>query len=215
METKNKSELTLSEKLNGIVETTFKAGEIEPFLEIIKEEYGCNWKEEFLDYSGHIVYVNEDPKQIFYCCIISTTSFEIKRPYFKDYLKKIDCTDFNKLLLLSTTYYDYKLVKKPTSPLKSFYNRHVDDFLKETNGWLVYKHQLEKLYMMAKRYNVEQAITFARKINLRNAEFWEQTKELKVLGTSLYEILDTRLVFGGVCTPNLLRANNLFTYLNC
>lgn len=216
METKNKSKLPLSEKSNSIVETTFKAGEIAPFLEIIKEYFGCNWKEEFLDYSGHIVYVNEDPKQLFYCILGSSGLFEIKHPYFKQYLKKIDCTDFDKLLLLTTAYYDdYKLIKNPVSPLKRFNNRHLNDFLKETNGWLVYSRQIEKLYMTAKRSNIEEAILFARRINTRNPEYWKQTKDLKVLGTTLYEILTNRLVIPGAYSPNFLGANNLYTYLNC
>jgi len=86
--------------------------------------------------------------------------------------------------------------------------------LKETNGWLVYNYQLEKLFMMATCNDEEKAKEFRRNINKK---FQAKTKEIcnmKVFGMTLNDIISERMKLGVVYPPHFNGAYKLYQYLN-
>lgn len=195
--------------MNKIIESNFTVGQDSKLTNLIIKSFGSSWKDEFIGQTGNIIFIDTKPKQVILSSVSSEQTF--KKPYFTEYLKKMDYSNFDNLLLLISTYPDYKDITKRPSTLK---NKHLDQFLKETNGWLVFNYQIENLYMMATGFDQTQATIFRKNINKKRTAGLKEAKKIKIFGTTLNEVIVNRMKFDFVVNPNYSKTYKLYQYLN-
>ena len=200
--------------MDKIVESHFIIGRDLVLTNLIKQYFDINWRKEYEGQLGNIVYLDIVEKDVIFASVGLAAEFKLRKPFFTGFLKDIDCTDFNNLLLLVSTYPYYGEISPEARRSSTLKNHYLDLVLKETNGWLVYTYQLEKLYQMAIRCDLEGAIRFRRNINKKVVKSYEEAKEIKLFGTSLFKIIEHRMKFSGVFNANYYRTYRLFEYLN-
>ncbi len=216
MITNDKFEQSSSEKINNIVETTFKIGKTPELTSLIKEAFGDYWKKEWQGKFGYIVYIDNDPKQFVLGNIYLPKKTKSLYPFFIDYLKQLKCSDFNDLLLLVSTYPWFKEMKTdPLHPYIGASNNHIDFILKETNGWIIYDYQLQNLYQMATGQNKDKSILFRKNINKKIPAIYSDSKEIELFGATLYELIISRMNLENTCSCNYSGAYKLYCHLNC
>ncbi|MDD2634959.1 MAG: hypothetical protein PHW82_05610 [Bacteroidales bacterium] len=167
-------------------------------------EFEGNW--------GHIVYVDTEPKQVIIASVyISRNNRELN---FCEILKDIEPFDLQKLLLLVTTYPSYPdTVWHKDLTLKKV-NTKIDMLLQETNGWIVYHHQLEKLIQMTTNCNFAEARTIRKRSNAKHQDAFDKILNTKVDGIDLISIIEERLKLRLTFSPNYEAAYRLFNHLN-
>lgn len=195
--------------MNKIIESNFTVGQNNKLTNLIIKSFGSSWKDEFIGQMGNIIFIDTKPRQVIISSVSSQQTF--KKPLFTEYLRKIDDSNFDNLLLLVSTYPDYKDITKRPSTLK---NKHLDMFLKETNGWLVYNYQLENLYIMATGLDQTQATIFRKNINKKRTAAFREAKKIKIFGTTLNEVIVNRMKFDFFINPNYSKTYKLYQYLN-
>jgi hypothetical protein len=137
--------------MKNIVERVFKLSDDKQLTQPVIKRFGEQWDNQYLDYYCHLVYSDTVPKQIFFMQISDTDYNKRELQNFVDLLKTIDYTDFDTLLLLVSTYPNCSCIFDKAKNFTKSKNSHLDNFLKETNGWLIYNYQLEKLYSLCKK----------------------------------------------------------------
>lgn len=200
--------------MNKIVEQVFKIDEDKNLSKLVKKAFGIYWHDEYCEEFAHIVFIDTKPRHVIRCYITPHLENNTFKPDFNDYLGRIDHTDFYKLLLLVTTYPEYHRIHKPAYKCLTKKNEPLDKFLKETNGWLVYNYQTVILYEMSTEASPEQATVFRKKINKKLVPAFEESKKIKVFGTTLHDIIDTRMTAGYTFNPNYQGTYKLYQYLN-
>ena len=206
--------------MNKIIEKTLKIGDDKNLSQLVIEEYGEYWEEKYSDYYCHLIYIDTEPKQIIYARLWDQKFPEIKKPCFVDLLETIDYTDFNSLLLLVSTYPDYTDIsekacislEKSKNPFKSK-NTHLDNLFKETNGWLLFGYQLERLYMTCVETRREKATEFRKNVNKKHADRLNEYYEIEMFGTKFEDIMTERMKFRVVRLPLYNDAYRLYMYL--
>jgi hypothetical protein len=168
------------------------------------EEFEGNW--------GHMVYVDTEPKQVIIASVYaSRNDLELN---FCEILKDIEPSDLQKLLLLVTTYPLYpKTVWHADLSLKKV-NIKIGMLLQETNGWIVYHHQLEELIQMSTNCNSAEAKTIRKRSNAKHQDAFDKISNIKVDGNDLVSIIDERLKLRLTFSPNYEAAYRLFNQLN-
>ncbi len=189
-------------------------GENKKLTNLVKNDFGSNWRDDRYGKHAHIIFIDAKPIQVISSYISWPSKPEIVKPNFKDFLGGIDHTDFNKLLLLVTTYPEYYKICKPANKSLKIRNEHLNRFLKETNGWLVYNHQTVALYRMATGANDEQATIFRKNINKKLEDTLKESKKINIFGTTFHGIIDNRMKIGFTYNPNYQGTYKLFQYLN-
>jgi hypothetical protein len=202
--------------MDKIIEQVFKIGDDEQITGLIIESLGSYWKDDYIGSYAQIILLETKSSQLIYSRIHLNggEKIKIKKNFFISCLKQIDRTDFNDLLMLATTYPEFSDFQKRRYDTKSFKNEHLDIFLKETKGWLVYNQQLENLYMMSTGKTAEQAVIFRRRFGKQSPEIWKEMQKMKLYGTTMKEIILNRsLLF--TYYPNYSGAYKLYSYFNC
>ncbi len=205
--------------MKDIIEKSFVIGEDAFHTQIIKRMYGNLLTDNMK--SGHMVYLKSQPEQPFIYGSSSDDDFARKEGCFSDFIKIINTSDYFQVLFLVTTYQYYlsESVAGYTDLLKSdvssFNNKnpHLDTFLKETNGWLVYHHQLENLYTMATGCDHPESQTFRKRINKKTNSSYAEPRSIEVFGASFYDIIKERMILKGTVKPNYHGAYLLFQHL--
>jgi len=130
--------------MNKIKERSFR---IEPtgtlsklLLDVFRESHDV---EDFVGKWGHMVYVDTEPKQVIIASIY--TSMNDMELNFCKMLKDIEPSNLQKLLLLVTTYPCYTKTDWRADLTLKKVDAKIDMLLQETNGWIVYHHQLIQL----------------------------------------------------------------------
>ncbi len=202
--------------MNKIIESHFILGQDSKLTNLIIEAFGSNWDEKDLGQNGHIVFLDIEPIQTIISSISSSSEPKLEKPSFSDYLKKIDYSNFDNLLLLVSTYSwgDYEEILKKVNNTFGFENKHLDMVLKETNGLLIYSYQLENLFIMATGSDMEQAVTFRKDINKKKAITFEESKKMKLFGTTLHAIMEDRMPLIGTRYGRYSETYKLYQYLN-
>ncbi len=206
--------------MKDIIEKSFIIGEDVFHTQIIKRMHGDLLTDDMK--SGHMVYLKSQPEQPIIYGTSSDDDFAKKEHCFSDFLEVINTSDYYQILLLVTTYQYYlsESVAGYTDLLKSdvpFFNNknpNLDTFLKETNGWLVYHHQLENLYTMAAGCDHPESQTFRKRINKKINSSFDESRSIEVFGALLYDIIKERMTLEGTVKPNYYGAYLLFQHLN-
>ncbi len=164
------------------------------------------------EYIGRTIYLVKNPKDhdtIYFASFQNNTSISAGIIQSIDTLKMINLQNIS--LILST--YPHQDIHLQSCPI---INEHLDSFLSETNGWLVYTHQLEFLYMMATQKNHEEATEFRKKFNSKNATFLNTIPDYPLFGTTLNTIIAERLIHPSktVVRPQYALGYKLFEYLS-
>ncbi|MBK6953836.1 MAG: hypothetical protein IPH24_17850 [Crocinitomicaceae bacterium] len=195
-----------------IIEQTFILSEQNELCNLISKGFGEEIKDKSLE--AHIVYIDTKPKELILASYGSINR-NPKRTNFMTLLKSIDCSDFNKLLLVVSTYTsDYSLISSDAKLSLPTLNVQIDKLLKDSNGWLVYAYQLEQLYTIATGASKEQAVEFRRKINKKYLDAYEEAKSINLFNTELNEVILSRMKLDYVVEPSYSKTYRLFQYLN-
>ncbi|MDD3740180.1 MAG: hypothetical protein PHH30_02975 [Bacteroidales bacterium] len=199
--------------MNKIIETTFKIGSDKELSKLICDYYGgvCE-----IDYSvtneAHIIYTDTNPKQII---LASLSSSSIKTQLnFVEYLKNIEPTDLQKLLMLVTTYPQYsKLIEQDNYSLTKV-NNEIDFLLSETDGWIIYCHQLEKLLRITTKCNFAEAELLRKRRNAKHQDVFDKISEIRINNEKLTSFINERMILNLTYHPNYKAAFILYNYLN-
>ncbi len=200
--------------MKNIVERVFKLSDDKQLTQPVIKRFGEQWDNQYLDYYCHLVYSDTEPKQVFFMQISDSDYNKIEHPNFVDLLKAIDYTDFDTLLLLLSTYPNCNSIFDKAKNFTKSKNSHLDNFLKETNGWLIYNYQLEKLYMTCVEFNRNKAIEFRKNINKKHANSINKHLETKMFGTKFKDILTERIKSKHVVPALYNDAYELLVYLD-
>ena len=199
--------------MNKILEHKFKIKEGEKLSELLIDGFREHHDvQEFYGSYGHMVHIETIPKQVIYGRI--SPSIKDGELNFCKSLESIDFTDFRKLLLLVSTYPEYSKLSEPADLVLEKPNAQIGMLLQETNGWIVYKHQLEQLFYMTTNCNSTEAIKLRKQINAKKAVTLSELSKIEVDGVNLKNLVQSRLKFGFSCTPRYREAHILYNYLN-
>ncbi len=200
--------------MKKIIEKSFKISNDKILSDLLKKSFGDAWSDEFLTYYAYLIYLDTKPKQVIYSIVSSSEFTKVIQPSFVEELEMLNHSDFYQLLLLVSTYPHFHDISKVASNSLKNENLHLDKLFKETNGWMVYNYQLEKLFMMVIQNNEEKAKEFRRNINKKDNSKTSELCKTKILGTTLKEVISMRMKLGIVYTPNYDGAYKLYQYLN-
>lgn len=198
--------------MNKIIETTFKVGSNKELSELIYNYFSaCE-----IDYTdtnkAHIIYTDTSPKQII---LASLSSSSIKtRLNFVEYLKNIEPTDLQKLLMLVTTYPQYSKLFEKANPSLTKVNAEIDFLLSETDGWIIYCHQLEKLLRMTTNCNFAEAELLRKRRNAKHQDVFDKISEIRIKNEKLTSFINERMILNRTYHPDYQAAHILFRHLN-
>jgi hypothetical protein len=195
-----------------ITETTFKIDEHKKLAGIIRNELGVYWTSDYENHYAHMVYIDcRIPIVLYLTTNAHIKNLSIPQICFADQLKNINTNDLKQLTILLTCFSDLKNtlnlnINKPI-PL-------IDALFVESNGWLVYRHQLENLFRIATRKTQEEATKFVRDINKKNINGYTPFLNVSICGTTLGQIMKERMLTEFVLYPDSHTAIKLYSYLN-
>jgi hypothetical protein len=86
--------------------------------------------------------------------------------------------------------------------------------LDDSNGWLLYNYQLEKLIVMGAGCNSEEAKTLRKRINRKEASAFSEAESIRLFGVSLKDIIAERTEFLPTLYPEYRGAYLLYRHLN-
>lgn len=101
----------------------------------------------------HVVYHKENIDNILHCSgVINIEEYEM---YFEDYVNRF-VHNSQSLNILAATYqlYSKEAIKKIITTKLNDTNEFINQLLRESNGYLIYKHQFEEL--MKSQFNIDQ-----------------------------------------------------------
>ena len=161
----------------------------EEYNEHIKmcENENCAWH--------HIVYLEQNHETEIIYFSASPDKHEMKRP-FAECLKMIDCRDFNQILMLLTLFPWHtgkrqlkKILAPPKEPLAP-----PDLLLANTNGWILYRQQLEMLVQLAMKINATEAKKVRKEYNAGKPEAYALFEKYDLFGEKLSAMIRTRCI---------------------
>lgn len=146
--------------------------------------------------------------------------YEKRVPTFKESLLQLTQFDFDTILFLTTLYGAYGkmdplYLMKSSNKLSSIPN--VDDFLKNSFGYLLYSHQFEQLVCMLTGMSYNEAILFRKDWNKKKVSVRLATKEILVTDKiMLHQLISERTVEENqfVFNANFRGAYVLWNYIN-
>lgn len=161
---------------------------------------------------GHMVYIDTEPKQVIIALVYSSRNdCELN---FCEILKDIEPSNLQELLLLVTTYPCYTKTGWQADLTLKKVNDKIDLLLQETNGWIVYHHQLIQLIQMNTKFNYAEANTIRKRSNAKHQDAFDKISNIKVDGNNLVSIINDRLKKRFTYSPNYEAAYRLFIHLN-
>ena len=207
-------------KLNNIKERIWRLHDDSDFTRTLYIDSG--WLAEHIDINeyqtGHAIYIESEKPEILFDFIHKTTDFDVG--YFNtflDYIKKFELTYFMDIVFAIDTYTLTNLFgKNRTSDLKFTFKNHsiIDSILKESQGAIIWHHQLENLYLFH-RNDKNEATEFRKKILKKLASAFDLASKIQIdQDTTLNNVINDRMIFRGTVSPGLKEATNLYQYLN-
>lgn len=197
-----------------IKEKYFVVGDDEFHAQLIIKKYGDRWSSFYNNFFGHIVYVDTEPRQVVCASVFSDVNINSNLSSFENYLGLIKTTHFTSVLLLTTTYPMRRdLLKRVVEPVRSN-SSQLDMLLNDSNGWLLYNYQLEKLIVMATGCNPEKAQTLRKRINRKETSAFSEAESISLFGISLKDIIAERAEFLPTLYPEYRGAYLLYRHLN-
>lgn len=187
--------------------------------ELLMHLFGEVHREKIYSYTHHIVvYIHTDEQPIPFIVLSGSeniSEFKIEMTMFKARLLSLPKIDFNSLLFIVSVFsvrpnLQSVLFKKNRSPVI------IDTWLKETNGYVFYSHQLEQLYCMLTGANYMEAIGFRKDWNLKRKSAIHLAQKTKVNDTfTLADALQQNTVDPNqfVFNANYSGAYSLWNYL--
>jgi len=200
--------------MKNIIEINFKANENKLLADLLIDSFRDNWNDNFYNYYVYLVYIDTRPIQVIYTSVSTNELNEAPEPTFLESLEMINHSEFDEVLLLVSTFPDFKNINTLASNSSLDKNPHLDKLFKETNGWLIFDYQLEKLYLMSINNNEDKAIQFRKNINKKLYSKTEKFCKTEIFGTSIKDILSERMKLGVVYRPQFDGAYKLYQYLN-
>jgi hypothetical protein len=198
--------------MNKIIETTFKLGSNKELSELIYDYYSACGIDDIDSHEAHIIYTDTNPKQVVLASLsISPIKTQLN---FVEYLKNIVPTDLQKLLMLVTTYPQYsKLIEKANYSLTKV-NAEIDFLLSETDGWIIYCHQLEKLLRITTKCNFAEAEFLRKRRNAKHQDVFDEISEIRINNEKLTSFINERMILNLTYHPDYQAAYILFRHLN-
>ena len=197
-----------------IQEKYFVVGEDEFHTQLIIKNYGDRWSSFYNNFFGHIVYIDTEPRQVVWATVFSDININSNLSSFEIYLELIKTTDFTSVLLLTTAYPRRReLLKQAVVPVRSN-SSQLDMLLDDSNGWLLYNYQLEKLIVMATGCTPEEAQALRKRINQKEASAFSEAESINLFGVSLKDIIAERAEFSPTLYPEYRGAYLLYQHLN-
>lgn len=170
---------------------------------------------------AYAIYIDDNKKTIIDCRIFTEAvdfeqlGFSNK---FEDFIQSNQPKCFNDILFLLDIYHCNtkhfpRVSVADIQNTKFTYVPIVDELLKESKGFLIWKHQLENLYLLF-NHNREEVDKFCSGISaLKTPEIFNIAKSLKFdNGISLEDVINERMALSFVKRPNIRGAfelNNL------
>ncbi|MBN2779148.1 MAG: hypothetical protein JXR36_16060 [Bacteroidales bacterium] len=199
--------------MNKIKEKNFRIEPKEELSKLLLDGYRESHDVQFFEgHWGHLVYIDTEPKQVIIGSIWSR-KIDMELNFCK-ILKEIEPSNLQELLLLVTTYPRYPQTVWQTDLTLNKVNDKIDLLLQETNGWIVYDHQLLQLLQMTTKCSYEEANTIRKRSNAKHQDAFDKISNIKVDGEDLKNIIRSRLKFGLTFSPNYEAAYRLFIHLN-
>ena len=200
--------------MDCIKEKYFVVGEDESHTQLIAMKYGDNWTSFYNNFFGHIVYIDTKPRQVVCASFFSDINLNSNLSSFENYLGLIKTTDFASVLILTTAYPTRRdLLKRLVEPVKSKCSP-LDLLLDDSNGWLLYNYQFEKLIVMGAGCSSEEAQTLRKRINRKEASAFSEAESIRLFGVSLKDIIAERAEFLPTLYPEYRGAYLLYQHLN-
>lgn len=165
----------------------------------------------------HMVYaIKDEAILVFYIRFLNNIK-ELSEGSFINCLSKLDTSNFDELLFLST-YYGVFLNNEGNlfTVIKSYdQSKNTFAYFKNTFGKLLYHYQLEQLYSSLTNSGIQEAIDFRKSINLKRPIAFEKAKSIKLpTQDSLYDVIKKHQYFGCTLYPRLKECITLYEYLN-
>lgn len=198
----------------NLVEKYFIIGDDKFHSEIVSKNLARNWSQDYLHQMGHLVYIDTLPHRPIITSVYSKDARNKRESSFIVLLKTINTSDFYSILLFVSTYPLCSDLYKLSILQKKGVHNQLDNFLNETNGFLIYHYQLEHLFIMGTGSDKVQAEMFRKNINKKKVTSFEESKSIQIFGKSLYEIISERMKLSVTYTPNYYSSHLLFEYLN-
>lgn len=199
--------------MNKIKERSFRIESKGELSNLLLDEYRESHDvEDFEGNWGHLVYIDTEPKQVIIASVY-TRMIDMGLNFCK-ILKDIEPSNLQELLLLVTTYPRYPKTGWQADLTLKKVNEKIDLLLQETNGWIVYNHQLIQLIQMTTKCNYEEANTIRKRHNARHQDAFDKILNTKVAGIDLVSIIDERLKLRLTFSPNYEAAYRLFIHIN-
>ncbi|MDD3741262.1 MAG: hypothetical protein PHH30_08470 [Bacteroidales bacterium] len=198
--------------MNKIIETTFKVGSNKELSELICDYYSVCGIDDMVAKEAHIVYIDTNPKQVILASLyIRPIKTQLN---FVEYLKNIDPTDLQKLLLLVSTYPEYsKLIEQANYSLTKV-SAEIDFLLSETDGWIIYRYQLEKLLRITTKCSFTEAELFRKRRNAKHQDVFDKISEIKINNEKLTNFIKERMILNLTFHPDFKAAYILYRHLN-
>lgn len=198
-----------------IKEKYFVVGEDKFHTQLIEDKWGDQLRN-FLynNQFGYVLYIDTEPKQVIIASVYSDTDINSNLSLFESYLGLVKTTDFTSALMFTTAYpLRRDLLEQVVEPLKSN-SSQLDMLLVDSNGWLLYNYQLEKLIVMATGCTPEEAQALRKRINMKEASAFSEGESINLFGVSLKDIIAERAGFLPTLYPEYRGAYLLYRHLN-
>ena len=162
-----------------------------------------------------VSYLDQGQKRLI-CCSYLKDSDDVQKQNLVDLRKKQNPANFFDLVYIVS---QYDPLYPPDSthqalafgPHFEFDDDFFDQLFLESRGYLVYNHQLERLYQMIAGCLPMQAINFRKALGKREAWAWVETELLRFPnGKTLKNIMDERMINEFTFSPNYHGAMNLY-----
>jgi len=178
--------------------TVTKGSDDHFFVNYLKEWHG----ERYDEYKEHLLlYIEEGETKIPVGARSSTDSFKRQKITFARYLLDMKELTYENVLAGLGTYFEFleganfraPFYSPPSArPIGEPY-QIIDNILDNTNGYLVFSDQLEKIYMILKRSNHAEAVKFRKDINMKRPEAKELAQSIFLRPRfSLFDIMKWR-----------------------
>ena len=205
-------------KLNNIKERIWRLHDDSDFTRTLYIDSG--WLAEHIDINeyqtGHAIYIESEKPEILFGFIHKTTDFDVG--YFNtflDYIKKFELTYFMDIVFAIDTYTLTNLFgKNRVLDLKFKNHSIIDSILKESQGAIIWHHQLENLYLFH-RNDKNEATELRKNILKKRASTFELASKIKVdQNTTLNDVINNRMVLGGTIVPSMKEGNKIYQLVN-
>lgn len=171
--------------------------------QVFKQSLGTNWNDSYLSYYGHLVALESDAGEEI---ILSNLSSHEPILKFLGLLDNINTSDVRQVLMLLSAFYVLESREQLLDILSSekFHDSSdpVNQLLSDTNGFILYDHQIELLYKVGNKASEKEATEFARNFNKKKLDALENEKKVNVFGKSLLDLINERCVLGISVKPN-------------